>query len=333
MTEEIRNKQRSRIGFGSSYRKGSDKDLGKQNEIGAVLGGQVWMVSPDKKADMMNPCLWMQAEVVKAKNCNNFYDCNSCKYDMGMSKQVEKGKKVSWQDAMRRRPAMDRICRHSLTKRILNRVCADNYQCSTCDFDQCFEDFLSTRTITTLFEVQQVKGFDVPMEYYFHDGHTWARIESGGYIRIGIDDFAMKLIGKTDGLDLPLMGKELNQGEIGWGLKCKDNLADIRSPIGGVITEVNPKVRENPELANQDPYSGGWLFMLRNPNSIKEEVEPLMDNTKSLDWMNEEVKTLENMIEEVAGPMATDGGLFQEDIFGNLPDLGWNNLTKTFLKT
>jgi len=39
------------------------------------------------------------------------------------------------------------------------------------------------------------------------------------------------------------------------------------------------------------------------------------------------------MIEDVAGPMATDGGLLQEDIYGNLPDLGWKNLTKTFLKT
>jgi hypothetical protein len=39
------------------------------------------------------------------------------------------------------------------------------------------------------------------------------------------------------------------------------------------------------------------------------------------------------MIEEVAGPLAADGGYLQEDIFGNIPDLGWKNLTKTFLKT
>ena len=61
-------------------------------------------------------------------------------------------------------------------------------------------------------EVQRVKGFDVPMGYYFHDGHAWARIESGGYIRIGLDDFALKVLGKADALDLPLMGKELDQG-------------------------------------------------------------------------------------------------------------------------
>ncbi len=170
------------------------------------------------------------------------------------------------------------------------------------------------------------------MEYYFHGAHTWARIESGGYIRIGLDDFALKVLGEADALDLPLMGKELDQGEVGWGLKRKDNLADVRSPVGGVITEVNPNVRENPGVANREPYTGGWLFMVRNPN-IKKTMKPLMTNSASLGWMNEEVGVLENMIEKVAGPMATDGGLLQPDVYGNIPDLGWNNLTNTFLKT
>lgn len=290
------------------------------------------MVKPDKKATIANPCLWMQAGVVNFKNCNSFYDCVSCKYDLGMQKQVEKGKQLSWQDAMRKKPDLERICRHSLTNRITRRVCAYDYHCATCDFDQLFEDFMTTKTKSIPFEMQQVKGFDVPMDYYFHNGHTWARIESGGYIRIGLDDFSLKLLGEADTLDLPLMGKELDQGNVGWGLKRKGNLADVLSPVDGVIVEVNSKVRENPKLANREPYGDGWLFMVRTPN-IKGSVKKLMADTGSLDWMNEEVNTLENMIEDVAGPLAADGGYLQEDIFGNLPDLGWNNLTKTFLKT
>ena len=49
--------------------------------------------------------------------------------------------------------------------------------------------------------------------------------------------------------------------------------------------------------------------------------------------MNNEVTNLESMIEDVAGPLAADGGFLADDIYGNLPDLGWNNLTKAFLKT
>jgi glycine cleavage system H lipoate-binding protein len=332
MADQEKSNERSHVGFGSSYRRGVDRDLDAGSEIGAVLGGQIWMVKPDKDAKTAYPCIWMQTGVVNFKNCNNFYDCTTCKYDMGMQKRVDQGKQISWQDAMRKRPNMDRICRHSLTHRIEKRACAYDYQCASCDFDQFFEDVWVAKTPSVPNEVQGIKGFDVPMGYYFHNGHAWARIESGGYIRVGMDDFALKLLGKADTFELPLMGKELDQDNIGWGMKRKDNLADVRSPIDGVIVEVNSKARENPGVANRAPYEDGWLFMVRNPD-IKGTVKKLMTDTGSMEWMHGEVGKLENMIETVAGPLAADGGYLTDDIYGNLPDLGWGNLTKTFLKT
>jgi glycine cleavage system H lipoate-binding protein len=332
MAEGIKEERRSHVGYGSSYRKGSDKDLGKRTEIEAVMGGQVWMVKPDRDARAANPCIWMQAGIVDFKGCNNYYDCTSCKYDLGMRKKVDSGKQISWQDAMRRRSGLDRICRHSLTNRIEKRACAYDYQCSSCDFDQFFEDVWSMKTMSLPREIQKVRGFDVPMGHYFHNGHTWTRIESGGYVRIGLDDFALKLLGRADSLDLPLMGKELDHEEIGWGLKRKDNRADVLSPVDGVIVEVNSKARENPELANREPYGEGWLFMVRTPD-IKANAGRLMAEEDSLVWMKEEVGRLENMIEDVAGPLAADGGYLSSDIYGNLPALGWDNLTKNFLRT
>jgi glycine cleavage system H lipoate-binding protein len=318
--------------MGSTYRKGSALDLASKQEIGSVMGGQVWLVKPDKKAKAANPCLWMQAGVVKFKNCDNYYDCTTCKYDHAMGQKAAKGKQMNWQQAMKLRPDMDRVCRHSLTNRIETRICAYDYECATCDFDQFFEDVWTTKSKSLPFEVQRVKGFDVPMGYYFHDGHAWARIESGGCIRIGLDDFALKVLGEADALDLPLMGKELDQGKIGWGLKRKDNCADVLSPIDGVIVEVNSEIREKPDMANREPYGGGWLFMVRTPD-VKATIGKLMADQQSLTWMNREVSNLETMIEDVAGPLAADGGYLVNDIYGNLPDIGWNNLTKAFLKT
>jgi len=324
--------KRSRLGFGSTYRRGSHRDLSGKDEIRTVLGGQVWMVKPDNYAETSNPCVWMGAGVVEFKSCNNFCDCTTCKYDLGMRMKVEKGKQISWQDAMRKRSSLERVCRHSLTNRIENRACAYDYNCDRCDFDQFFEDYLTPKTKNIPFEVQHVKGFAVPVDYHYHSGHTWARVESGGYIRIGMDDFALKLLGRADAFELPLMGKELNPGVAGWGMKRKYNLADVLSPIGGVIMEVNSSVRENPGIANRNPYEDGWLFTVHTPD-IKKTMKTLMSSMDSIGWFNSEVAVLESMIEEVAGPMATDGGVFQEDIYGNLPDLGWDKLTKTFLRS
>lgn len=332
MQQKSKGERRDHIGFGSSYRRGSAPDLGTKAEIGAVLGGQVWMIKPDKDAKIGNPCLWMQAGIVGMKGCNNFYDCTTCKYDQGMRKQVENKKQISWQDAMRRRPSLERACRHSLTNRIARRICAYDYECSKCDFDQFFEDVWSTKTRTSPHEMQYVKGFGMPVGYYFHNGHTWARIESGGTVRVGMDEFSLKILGSADALDLPTMGKELSQAKVGWGLKRRDNHASVLSPVDGVIVEVNAGLREEPGVANQEPYGKGWLFVVRNPDT-KGTLKKLMDDTASAAWMSEEVHTLENMIEAVAGPLAADGGTIMDDIYGRLPDLGWKNLTRAFLKT
>ena len=332
MAEQRKNGQRSRVGFGSTYKKGNGRDHQAQHEIKSVLAGQVWLIKPDKQAKAANPCLWMQAGVVKFKNCDNYYDCTSCRYDQAMGQKVAKGKQISWQAAMKKRRDLDRVCRHSLTQRIAKRICAYDYECAKCDFDQYFEDIWTTKATAHPGEIQKVKGFDVPTGYYFHNGHAWACIESGGYIRVGLDDFALKVLGQADALDLPLMGKELGQNKVGWGLKRKHNLADVLSPVDGVIMEVNSKVRENPKLANHEPYGEGWLFMVRTPD-IKDTMKKLMVDQDSLAWMNTEVNSLETMIEEVAGPLAADGGYLADDIYGNLPDLGWDNLTKKFLKT
>jgi glycine cleavage system H lipoate-binding protein len=332
MAEKKKKTKRSEVGSGSTYQKGKAGDGKDQQGIESVLGGQVWLVKPDKKAKAATPCLWMQAGVVKFKGCDNYYDCTSCKYDHAMDQKVAKGKQISWQEAMKRRPDLDRVCRHSLTGRIEKRMCAYDYECGKCDFDQYFEDVWTTKAKAFPAEMQQVKGFDIPMGYYFHNGHAWARIESGGYIRVGLDDFALKVLGEADALDLPLIGKELDQSKAGWGLKRKDNLADVLSPVDGVIMEVNSKVRENPRLANNEPYGDGWLFMVRTPD-VKGTMKKLMVDQDSLSWINTEVNQLETMIEEVAGPLAADGGYLADDIYGNLPDLGWKNLTQKFLRT
>jgi len=332
MSDNLNEKQRSHVGYGSSYRKGSGNGPMKGKEISAVMGNQVWKIKPDKKAKAANPCIWMQAGLVGFKSCNNYYDCTSCKYDLGMKKKVDKGEQISWQDSMRKRPGLERVCRHSLTNRIAKRACAYDYQCSGCDFDQFFEDVWSAKTGDHKMNFQNIKGFNVPESHYFHNGHTWARIESGGYIRIGLDDFALKMLGKADYFDLPPMGKTLDHGKPGWGLKRKENTADVLSPIDGIITEVNNNVRENPEIANSEPYGDGWLFMVR-VSDIKENAKRLMVDSGSISWMNDEVNRLEKMIEDVAGPLAADGGYLADDIYGNVPALGWNNLVNSFLGT
>ena len=72
--------------------------------------------------------------------------------------------------------------------------------------------------------------------------------------------------------------------------------------------------------------------MVRVPD-IKENAKRLMVDADSMSWMSKEVIRLEKMVENVAGPLAADGGYLVNDIFGNVPELGWDNLVHNFLGT
>lgn len=286
----------------------------------------------DTKPSEKRPCLWMQAGVTMKKYCNNFYDCTTCKYDAAMIKMADAGKQLTWQDAMRLRDSSERTCRHAMTGRADHRTCPMNYNCSRCDFDQYFEETMSQGAGHSNLDFTDVKGFNIPNGYRFHEGHTWASIDSGGIIRIGMDDFAFKVLGGPDRFEMPLIGQEINKNIPAWGIKRKDNLADVISPVNGVITKVNQDAVKNPDRTCEVPYQEGWLFTVHN-SDLKGVIKQLMAQDETERWLSQEVETLEGMIETITGPLSADGGHLQRDVFGNLPALGWNQLTRTFLKS
>ncbi|WDP84617.1 MAG: glycine cleavage system protein H [Desulfobacter sp.] len=285
-----------------------------------------------KTKSIETPCLWMQAGVVKKKTCTHYYECAGCRFDSAMAKAVNIGKHISWQEAMRRLDSRERTCRHTLTGRAGHKVCPMNYNCQRCDFDQTFEDTLVPGRAQAVTQVQDIKGFKLPMDHFFHTGHTWARIEAGSILRVGMDDFSLRVLGSPDALTLPLMGEELRSGCPGWGMKRQDNTADVLSPINGVITKVNPDPMKDPVRMADDPYSAHWLFTVHN-SDLKGAVSPLMDETESPAWLGREVSGLEKMVEAVSGPLSADGGIFVQDVYGSLPGLGWNRLVNRFLGT
>jgi glycine cleavage system H protein len=46
--------------------------------------------------------------------------------------------------------------------------------------------------------------------------------------------------------------------------------SDVYSPISGKVIEVNEKLKEKPEIINEDPYQEGWIAKLEisNPNEL-----------------------------------------------------------------
>lgn len=303
--------------------------------------------SEKRAAGERQSCIWMQAEVVSRKFCKINYHCPSCGFDRFMRRMAEEnrilkqegkvpegewGEVVSWKENLRSRPPSQQPCLHHMKGRIEFRACTNDYICGNCEFDQYFSDQYSVHAVVSPVDVLQVKGFGVPQGYYFHRGHTWVKIEEGSTVRVGIDEFAMRLLGPLDRIEVPLMGKEVRQGSADINISREAHHAKVLSPVSGVVTGINLKLRENANLVNQDPYTEGWVMSVHSKD-LRKDLKKLMLNRETGDFMGEEVDRLYDVIEDVAGPLAADGGYLGNDIYGQMPGLGWERLTRVFLKS
>ncbi len=293
------------------------------------------------------PCIWMQAGVVRHKFCDIDYQCEACRFDRALRRtarensrlrqpgeipQGKSGRIVYWKDRLRELPAWKQPCLHHMKGRIDFRACTHDYQCGNCEFDQYFSDQYTVHAVVRPVDVMDIKGFKIPHGYYLHRGHTWVKIEEGSTVRVGLDDFALRLLGPLDRVDAPLLGKEVKQDRDDILLSRSSNTARVQSPISGVVTDINPELRERGSLANQDPYTQGWVMRLHSQN-LRQDIKNLMIGEQASQYLDGEIDRLYEVIEEEAGPLAADGGYLGDDIYGNLPQTSWQKLTRQFLRT
>ena len=301
----------------------------------------------DKRSLTPTACIWMQAGVVPKKFCRLEYQCATCAYDRAMRRiatenpqlkekgkipEGKRGRIVFWKDKLRELPAWKQPCLHHMIGHIDFRACTHDYQCANCEFDQYFSDQLAVHAVVHPVDVLDIKGFKLPQGFYLHPGHTWVKIEEGSTVRVGLDDFALRLLGPLDQIQAPLMGKQLEQGREDISLRRDEHDAKLLSPVSGVVTDINPELREHGSRGNEDPYSEGWILRLHCA-SLRQDLRNLMIGEQASAYIGEEVERLYALIEETAGPLAADGGYLGDDIFGNLPQLDWQKLTRKFLRT
>jgi glycine cleavage system H lipoate-binding protein len=175
-----------------------------------------------------------------------------------------------------------------------------------------------------------VAGFQVPENVRYHTGHTWALSESPDRVRVGMDDFATKLVGKIESITLPQRGRWVRQGQKIWTIFRDGKSVDMVSPIEGTVTDINESVMKDPELARKDPYGDGWLLTVQAPDS-KINFRNLLGGTLARLWTEESALRLQKrMPMALAGALAQDGGVAVDDLTAHMPDEDWATLTKEF---
>jgi len=172
--------------------------------------------------------------------------------------------------------------------------------------------------------------FQLPEEkLYYHQGHSWAMPENDNVVKVGMDDFARKLVGKIDGITFPQVGSRVAQGEKGWTLLAGAKSIDMLSPVDGEIVAINDSLFSSPTGGGQDREGQPWLLKVRTPK-LSANLKNLLSGGLARKWMEGVRESLLVRMNYNLGALYQDGGVLVDGIAKSLDQEHWDEIVKEY---
>ena len=113
-------------------------------------------------------------------------------------------------------------------------------------------------------------------EKKFSKKHEWVSVE-GDVATVGITKHATEMLGDIVFVEVPEIGKAIEQNNQAAVVESTKAASDVYSPISGEVIEGNKLIVDDPSSVNSDPEGASWFFKIKIKDSS--ELDSLM--TKS----------------------------------------------------
>lgn len=176
-------------------------------------------------------------------------------------------------------------------------------------------------------------SFLLPAEIFLSTGHTWIKQIKDGLIRIGIDEFILKSLGKITLNVIQSEGKKVNKNDILFEANIGNRKIDFKAPISGEIKYVNKNIF-NKNI--DDPYNDDWILTFV-PQNLESELKLMRTKESAKSWLKDEFNRLKDYLNyhsnqvELVGVTLADGGNIVEGVVSNLNDAALKDFESQFL--
>ena len=114
----------------------------------------------------------------------------------------------------------------------------------------------------------------VPGDLRYTKEHEWVRID-GDEATVGVTQYAADQLGDVVFVDLPEVGRTLDQHATFGVVESVKAVSDLYAPLAGEVTAINEALATQPELVNGQPFGGGWMIRVRITDSA--QADGLLD--------------------------------------------------------
>ena len=115
--------------------------------------------------------------------------------------------------------------------------------------------------------------------------HEWVRVD-GDLAVVGISDYAQSQLGDVVYVELPEIGRRVEQGKEAAVVESVKAASEVYAPVSGEVVEVNQALAADPAKVNADPTGEGWFIKLRLGDP--KQLDTLMDEDAYKQFVEEQ---------------------------------------------
>jgi CheY-like chemotaxis protein len=176
--------------------------------------------------------------------------------------------------------------------------------------------------------------FAIPGGVFISTGHCWVSMEQDGNAKVGIDDFAKKLIGKIDSIEFPNLGMVVKTGQALFTIKQGNKTITFNSPVSGKVIKLNKPLQYDVELLNVTPYDSNWVCII-DAEDLDTELKNLKIGKTAVSLYQDDIEHFVDLRKKTLKPVK-EGEYENNDIYvGELEGLdepNWNRVSIELFK-
>ncbi len=154
--------------------------------------------------------------------------------------------------------------------------------------------------ITQLADTETFHGgeFAIPGGVFISEDHCWASMNQSGTVKVGIDDFAKKLIGKINNIEFPNLGMNVKKGQPLFSIRQGNRSITFGSPVSGLVSRVNTVLSKDLEALDITPYDDNWICVI-DADNLDNEIKDLKIGNSAVTFYQDDIDHLKDFITAV----------------------------------
>jgi len=174
--------------------------------------------------------------------------------------------------------------------------------------------------------------FSVPGGVLVSSGHCWVGLAEDGTAKVGIDDFARKLLGSIDSINFPNVGMDVKAGQPLFSVNQGHRQAPFHAPLSGKVVQINDHLSKDCSMLTEGPYGDNWICVI-DGEDLDKELPNLKIGKSAVVLFQDDIDRFQDTVQKTTEGQSSEPAPLLIGAIEQMDDARWQSTVDLFFKT